>query len=1107
MGALSAFRRIPLALSLAILLCSDCTLYGDEPQSPVLHLDFESEAPPASLETVGKVDWKVAGPRPDEYPDFDGGNQAVGFAGNGGRLIVSQAEQSDTLQFRQNDELTIEAWVRPDSQLKHAFPYIIGKGRTQRKGFHPLNQNYALRLVGGRGTAALSFFFVDEEVKNGGSAESNGHRWTSNTGVPLDGGWHHIALIYRFGDPDSVKGYIDGQPTSGHWDLAGATTKAPIVDEDQVWVGASMKGANGFSGQMDELKLHRQILPEETLKKRYRHNYVDRLQLLVESQKDAVGSGVVVDVHEAIPASRSWKFNPTPGVTVYETDAFAVTQLPKHYTPRGIIADRKGPLLVHVHGNVMLPAGEVELVLRSLNSARLHVDGKLVGSTEFMGLHRSAHGEMHDLVPPQNGELSLPVAHHEERITFQSDGGPHQISLLTIAGHKGQPLMLGELTVAVGKPGETYHLLGPSAQYEFTDAGWLAYREKERQRMIDWNAEVRHRVSAEERAVWDKRHAAAREWLKTQPEISVPEAGRTHPIDQFITAKLAAETEFKPSEVVDDYTFLRRLSLDLIGLNPTRKQIEQFLADPVETRRELAIDRLLEHPGWADNWIPYWQDVLAENPGLTKPMLNNSGPFRWYLHEAFSDNRSFDRIATEIILMEGSKLHGGTAGFAVASNNDVPMAAKAHVIGTAFLGTEMKCARCHDAPYHDLAQRDLFQIAAMLKRNPVAVPATSSIPGTPEQLAEMVVQVTLKPGEKVEPEWPFQEFLNGDMESISTSSDSRAKLAELVTSPRNERFSQVIVNRVWKRLIGRGIVEPAEDWETGEPSHPELLQWLARQFVQNGYDLKSLTKTIVMSDLYQQQTVSGYEREQHFAGPSRRRLTAEQIVDSVYHAVGKQLPSEPLTYNADGRQSESIFINFGVPRRAWGMVAISNERERPSMNLPKAQSVADLLAAFGWRSERQDPTTNRELTPTPLTPLAMANGSALNRAVDLSDKGELADICLNADSVESLVDELFLRILSRQPHPEERAAFAEMLAPGFDSRKTGEQSVAPPKVFRSPLTWTSHFDPDASLEGVRQSELADQGDQPTKRLTANWREQFEDATWVLFNSPEFVFVP
>src|SRR5690606_7210555 len=107
--------------------------------------------------------------------------------------------------------------------------------------------------------------------------------------------------------------------------------------------------------------------------------------------------------------------------------------------------------------------------------------------------------------------------------------------------------------------------------------------------------------------------------------------------------------------LVDDHAFLRRLSLDTIGVIPSPAMIAEFESFPAETRRARMIDRLLEHPGWADHWVGYWQDVLAENPGIIKPELNNSGPFRWYIHEAFQDNKAFDRFVTELVLMEGDR--------------------------------------------------------------------------------------------------------------------------------------------------------------------------------------------------------------------------------------------------------------------------------------------------------------------------------------------------------------------------------------------------------------------------------------------------------------------
>ena len=156
----------------------------------------------------------------------------------------------------------------------------------------------------------------------------------------------------------------------------------------------------------------------------------------------------------------------------------------------------------------------------------------------------------------------------------------------------------------------------------------------------------------------------------------------------------------------------------------------------------------------------YWQDVLAENPNILNPTLNNTGPFRWWIYESLLDNKPMDLFVTELLRMKGSERFGGPAGFGVASQNDVPMAAKGTIVSTAFLGVEMKCARCHDSPANISTQQDLFELAAMLGTKPLEVPATSSVPLDKLTAGgrKPLIQVTLKPGTKVEPKWPFDEF-------------------------------------------------------------------------------------------------------------------------------------------------------------------------------------------------------------------------------------------------------------------------------------------------------------------------------------------------------------
>jgi hypothetical protein len=307
------------------------------------------------------------------------------------------------------------------------------------------------------------------------------------------------------------------------------------------------------------------------------------------------------------------------------------------------------------------------------------------------------------------------------------------------------------------------------------------------------------------------------------PEI--PAAATAHAeairndIDRFVNARLLA-ADIPPAGLASDTDFVRRLSLDVRGIIPRSAEIETFLADTRPDRRERLIDAMLADPRWADHWVGYWQDVLAENPNLANPSLNNTGPFRYWIHESFLDDKPIDRFATEAVLMQGSTYGGGPGGFALATENDVPFAAKAHVLGRAFLAMEMNCARCHDAPNHRFIQKDLFSLAAMLARGPQKVPLTSSIPGGAERLARLAVQVTREPGTEVPPAWPFADVVAdaGPAVQLRSPADTREQLAALITSPDNDRFARVVINRLWARYLGRGLVADADDWESESPT-------------------------------------------------------------------------------------------------------------------------------------------------------------------------------------------------------------------------------------------------------------------------------------------------
>ncbi|GAB4155891.1 MAG: hypothetical protein Tsb009_32740 [Planctomycetaceae bacterium] len=1052
---------------------------------------------------VGSVKTGQAGPRPEEYPLFPATNRAARFSGRNSYLRVTDPGVESPFDFTNGDSLTIEAWVNPRSLSNGSFLYILGKGRTGNPKFAPNNQNYALRLKTPNG--ALSFLFRSSGKLGGW------HRWTSKSGVSSDDGWHHVAVTYTFGKKESIRGYIDGQPVKGVWDMEGATNRAPVVDNDEVRIGS------GFDGLLDEVALYRTALSPKRIQARYR--YVHQ-PLKPVDWRSVPKKKVLVEIFEGLSDKKSWKFRPPRYVESFTLPAFGFVNVPKKYNARGIVIDRSNPFLVRAFGEVTLPRGKQRILLRCRNAGRLYMDGRLIAQTAFHNISGSAHGKVIEKPTTLSPNLRpLRRGDTEQVAIVTGDGKPHRFRFEMIVGGRGHRPEFGDTSVSISPVNGEFHLLSDSLKVPFTNGGWEEYKHNQRTLLADMNSTRRKIAGRKETEYWNRRHQQARDWLDMTPEQAIPNVSKSMPvlndIDRFIGAKLQAAGE-KPAPLIDDMAFLRRATVDLIGTVPTPEQIADYLRDPPATRRSILINRLLKHPGWADNWVGYWQDVLAENPNIIKATLNNSGPFRWWIYESFLDNKPFDRFATELVRMEGSRWFGGPAGFEMAAQNDVPMAAKAQIIGRAFLGLNMTCARCHDAPFHDFKQEDLFKLAAMLKRGPQVVPKTSSIPGGDEAVKSLLVEVTLKPGSSVKPDWSFEKLISKSSlpADLRSQKDNREQLAALITSPKNQRFAQVIVNRLWKRYMGRGLVEPVDDWQNVKPSHPGLLDYLARELVRHNYDLKHVARLILNSHAYQRAARSekGLPSEQPylFASPILRRMSAEQIVDSLFSVAGKQFNAGQICIDVDGALLyKKSALNLGEPTRAWEFASLANERDRPSLSLPFARPFVTVLETFGWRSSRQNPVSARDEEPTVLQPAVMANSILSRRITRLSDDSAFTKLALETQSVERLVERIYLRMLTRKPTGSERKMFVNLLSEGYQSRRVKNPKPAPkPKPLpRGLVGWSNHLHPRANEIKVELQRAVEQGDPPTNRLTSDWRERLEDMIWTLMNSPEFVYLP
>ena len=1216
--------------------------------TPAARWDFGAEEA-TQLQPHGNVLRDAPGPRSPEYPDFSADNTAIKLDGKGAYFSFEDAGVQSPFDFTNGDAITLEAWVQVGSLKGGENVYVIGKGRTGSSGFAADNQNWALRVRETKGKGGISFLFATVPASGQGNSDKHWHRWTTKNGFTPGNYWHHIAVSYKFGEPESIRGWIDGKPQPGVWDMGGATVEAPVVDDDAIWIGSSRGGAagNSFHGSLDAIAVCREALDDKVMLTRF-HRVGE--EIIVQPAPDVMPNlgeiptdSTLVALHEGMPEHNRWlnTDETLPAETLrWNSETFLLDRLPQRFDEWGIREDWKPPVLLRLAADVPLTPGKHRFLMRVRGLSRLWVDGQLIAKSK--PVPGSPSGE--ELITPVADApvVGARIAEHRQQEIFGEatigEAGTCRVVLESIVGGKAFRTDPGEVCVAVeSEDGTAFMLLNAttSLPISLTDAEVVPALARLEERLKQFDDANRRAAAASQEDFWNKRHEFARQWAVQHPAATVPGVLQVaaNPIDAFLSAKAqraltaSAETpiaearafhdnilpilsdncfrchgdkvngglllnsrdaaikggdsesaalvpgnadeselmrriqshdpdekmppggnglkpeqiatleswikdgakwpappvtekDIAPPPILTDTQFLRRVFLDTIGVLPSEHDVKTFVSETSRHKRSQIIDQLLKDERWADHWMSYWQDVLAENPTLINASLNTTGPFRWFLYDALRDDKAIDRIVTELILLRGSKHEGGSAGFGIAANNDAPFAAKGQIVASAFLGIELHCARCHDSPYHSTKQRDLYSLAAMFEQKPVTVPTTSRVPDAffAKQQRQSLIKVTLKPDEAVAPAWPFAE-VTGSIEDESLTAlmhspdNSRERLAALLTAPQNTRFAQVIVNRVWRRLIGVGIVEPPDDWEGHPPSHPDLLQWLGQEFIAHDYDLKYLSRLIMTSNVYQR-AATGMNRKttpelRFFVAPDRRRMSAEQVVDSLCSAAGQALDAEELTFDPDARRPASNRLTLGVPERAWMLASLANERDRPSLGLPRARAITDIMEAFGWTGSRQNPRTDRETAANVLQPGVLANSTASVLLTRASLGSGLAELAVNATSADQLVDSIFLRYLSRLPSESERAPLAIALAAGFENRvlQLEEISAITPLDPLPKVTWSNHLSPESTTIALQLEERARTGLPPDPRLRPEWREVYEDVVWTVVNISEFVWVP
>lgn len=472
-------------------------------------------------------------------------------------------------------------------------------------------------------------------------------------------------------------------------------------------------------------------------------------------------------------------------------------------------------------------------------------------------------------------------------------------------------------------------------------------------------------------------------------------------IDQHLAKRWAAEG-VTPAPLADDATFLRRVSLDIVGKIPPVGETREFLADTDPDKRAKLVDRLLDSPAYTAHFAAMWRDILIPEAATNLEVRFVLPGFESWLKRKFLDNTAYDqlvrdlltaRVASETMPQPGPMNQAQAAtpiGFYTAKL--VKPENLAAATSRMFLGVRIECAQCHDHPFDTWKQEQFWSFSgffASLGRegedpnNPFAGMIKElldrrelKIPGK-----DTVVQAAFLTGEK--PDWKV--------------AGPRATLADWMTSPDNPWFARALANRMWGHFFGTGLIDPIDDFSSeNKPSHPELLDELAREFAAHRFDLKYLIRSIVLTRGYQlgsEQTHASQANPRLFAKMSIKSLTPAQLFDSLAQATGY------FERRAERDQS-NIFNNENSPRTTF-------------------------LEAFSDNSE-----TAHEQSTTILQALQMMNGQFIADATGLERSATLSAVVnFPLFSPAERIEVLYLAALVRSPRPQE----IERMLKHFDS--------------------------------------------------------------------------
>jgi hypothetical protein len=525
-----------------------------------------------------------------------------------------------------------------------------------------------------------------------------------------------------------------------------------------------------------------------------------------------------------------------------------------------------------------------------------------------------------------------------------------------------------------------------------------------------------------------------------------------NPIDRFILARLEAQGLQLQAEA-DRRTLIRRLSFDLLGLPPDPEEVDRFVADPDPVAYEKLVERLLASPAYGERWARHWLDVVrfAESHGfeMNQPRPN-AWPYRDWVIRSLNADKPYDQFIREQLAGDALGADAAT-GFLVGGpwdqvkSPDVVLTAQQRAdelhdmvstTASAFLGLTLGCARCHNHKFDPIPQAEYYAVTAIFAgvqhgEQPMGVrkPAPMVYSGRFEQPGptyRLYRGNPMQPREAVRPGALTAFGPRLELKADSPEQERRLALARWITDPRHPLTARVMVNRLWHYHFGEGLVSTPSDFGSNgaRPSHPELLDWLAAEFVDRGWSLKQMHRLIVTSSTYRQASTTNAQGLAADAGDrllwrfSPHRLEAEPLRDTILAVCGN-LDRRMGGPGFDLFEPNTNYVKVYTPRTTFG----PDQWRRMVYQCKPRMQLDGVFGAFDCPDAGQI-APRRTRSTTPLQALNLLNSSFI-----LQEVGIFADRLRREAGADAVAQacRAFRLALGRNPDADELAAAAALI--------------------------------------------------------------------------------